>query len=183
MRPYRHEDVDALHALWTEAEMRRYLWDDVIIPRETAEQTVAASIADVAVHGYGQWALTLAGDDSIIGFCGFRPWEEGGEPELLYGLTWPLWGRGLAFEASRAGLLYLVRTARSYKVWAATDEPNIASQKVLARLGMKAVDSRPGKAWTTLRYTLTNPGRLLPFDAYVIADAAAQPQASRVGGD
>ncbi|HYB99595.1 MAG TPA: GNAT family N-acetyltransferase [Candidatus Limnocylindrales bacterium] len=171
MRPYSREDIDGLHALWTAPDVRRYLWDDIVIPRETAEQAVAASIADVSAHRYGQWSLTLAqGGDGIIGFCGFRPWEDGAEPELLYGLARPYWGRGLAYEAARAALLYLVRTTRAPKVWAATDEPNVASQKVLDRLGMKQIESRPGPMWTQLRYELADPGRLLPFDAYATAD-------------
>jgi RimJ/RimL family protein N-acetyltransferase len=37
LSPWTHEDVDALHDLWTAPEVRRYLWDDKVIARELVE--------------------------------------------------------------------------------------------------------------------------------------------------
>ncbi|NJL21283.1 MAG: GNAT family N-acetyltransferase [Leptolyngbyaceae cyanobacterium SM1_3_5] len=34
MRPYAIEDVDALHQLWCDPDVRRYLFDDRLVPRE-----------------------------------------------------------------------------------------------------------------------------------------------------
>ncbi|HYC55050.1 MAG TPA: GNAT family N-acetyltransferase [Candidatus Binatia bacterium] len=171
MRPYSTDDIDPLHALWTSPGVRRYLWDDRIIERETAEQVVMASLTDMSVHGFGQWTLRLAEDgNQVMGFCGFRSCDDAIEPELLYGIAEPQWGKGLAYEASRAALLYLVRTTRAVKVHAATDEPNVQSAKVLERLGMKLIGKRPGPAWPNFHYELVDFERLLPFDAYTIAD-------------
>jgi len=38
LEPHAIEPLDAAHALWTEAEVRRYLWDDEIITRERAAE-------------------------------------------------------------------------------------------------------------------------------------------------
>ena len=36
LRPWTRENVDALHAPWTAPAVRGYLWDDVVITRDTA---------------------------------------------------------------------------------------------------------------------------------------------------
>jgi RimJ/RimL family protein N-acetyltransferase len=63
LRPYRVEDVDDLYRLWTNPEVRRYLWDDVIISREQAASVVRASIACFEIHGFGQWVYCPEAED------------------------------------------------------------------------------------------------------------------------
>src|SRR5262245_48575997 len=96
LRPYRIEDVDALHALWTDPGVRRYLWDDVTIERERAAEAVGSSVADWAARRYGQWVIAEPTTDSLMGFCGFRPADWSEDAELLVGLYPRHWGQGLA---------------------------------------------------------------------------------------
>jgi ribosomal-protein-alanine N-acetyltransferase len=136
LRPVGPGDVLTLHALWTDPEVRRYLWDDVSISEEHAAEVVAASGADFAAHAFGLWAIYDNVSAQLAGFCGFKP-SEAGEPELLFGL-WPrYWGRGLATEASRAVLSYAFDVLNCAQVVAATDVPNAASARTLERIGMQ----------------------------------------------
>jgi ribosomal-protein-alanine N-acetyltransferase len=98
LRPWTHQDVDALHALWTAPGVRRYLWDDVIIPRSTVQEIVDSHLATAEHQAIGYWTLHLP-DPPIAGFCGFRPIDGGPEIELLYALDPQHWGKGLATEA------------------------------------------------------------------------------------
>ena len=135
LRPVTPDDVPALHALWIDPAVRKYLWDDTIIPRERAAEVVAASDDDFAAHRFGLWAVHETATGDWIGFCGFRS-SEADEVELLYGI-WPRhWGRGLVTEAARALLSYAFVTLGVTEVVAATDVPNLASVRVLERLGM-----------------------------------------------
>jgi len=59
LRPWMREDVGALYELWTAPEVRRYLWDDVVITREAAEQVVQLQLATADRHGIGDWTLHL----------------------------------------------------------------------------------------------------------------------------
>jgi [ribosomal protein S5]-alanine N-acetyltransferase len=101
LRPWTREDVDALHALWTAPEVRRYLWDDAVITRGTAEQVVESHLVTAQKHGIGYWALHTPPPTSpaavpMAGFCGFRFIGDGPEIELMYGLQPEYWGKGLA---------------------------------------------------------------------------------------
>jgi len=138
LRPWTREDVDALHRLWAMPEVRRYLWDDVIITRETAEQIVDSHMATAEDHAIGYWALLLPppAEPQIAGFCGFRFLDDGTDIELLYGLRSQYWGRGLATEACLASIEYLWRSTTFPALYARTDPPNERSVRVMRRLGM-----------------------------------------------
>jgi ribosomal-protein-alanine N-acetyltransferase len=136
LRPVAPGDVPALHALWTDSAVRKYLWDDEVITRERAAEVVAASAADFEAHRFGLWAVRETTTGEWIGFCGFRS-SDANEVELLYGI-WPrYWGQGLVTEAARAALSYAFLTLGVTEVVAATDVPNHASVRVLERLGMQ----------------------------------------------
>lgn len=134
LRPFAVSDVDALHALWTDPLVRRWLWDDEVIPRERAAEVVAASVAG-GRDGAGAWCVSVVGEPGLAGFCALMPL--GDELELLYGLAPHCWGRGLAVEAARAVLSWVFATSPRARVWAGADAPNTRSLAVMERLGMR----------------------------------------------
>jgi RimJ/RimL family protein N-acetyltransferase len=138
LRPFAMEDVDALHALWNAPEVRRFLWDDVVISRDVACEIVASHFSTVERHAIGYWALHQKAreDASIAGFCGFRLMDGGPEIELMYGLRGQYWGKGWATEACFAALEYLWRSTAYQQVYARADPPNEKSIRVMLRLGM-----------------------------------------------
>lgn len=155
LRPYQRTDIDTLHRLWTDPGVRQYLWDDRIIPRQLAAGVVEGSLTDWTTHGLGQWVVCRPGSDEVIGFCGFRWGEAGTPPELLYGLSPTYWGRGLATEAARAVLTYAFQQLGIERVWAATDPPNVASIRVMERLGMRFDRRGQLNGLDTIFYTLS----------------------------
>ncbi|MGH9675128.1 MAG: GNAT family N-acetyltransferase [Bryobacteraceae bacterium] len=159
LRPWTSDDVDGLHALWTAPEVRRFLWDNVVISRETAEQVVNSSLATADRHGIGCWALQVIRPESsvpepVAGFCGFRFIDDGPQIELLHGLRGAWWGKGLATEASRAAIECLWRCTSFEKVYARTDPPNGKSVEVIQRLGMTLESTTD----TMITYSLARPG-------------------------
>ena len=54
LRPWTPQDVDALHGLFTAPEVRRYLWDDVIITRNLVRQLVDSHAVTSDRHGIGK---------------------------------------------------------------------------------------------------------------------------------
>jgi ribosomal-protein-alanine N-acetyltransferase len=136
LRPWTLGDIDELHALWTRPEVRRYLWDDEVISRERAEQTVHELIAAAEREGIGGWTVIAGAERTSAGFVALIR-REAGDPELMYGLAPEWWGQGLATEAAAAALAYAFEPLGFARVTAATDVPNAPSVRVLERLGMR----------------------------------------------
>ncbi len=156
LRPISSDDVDALHALWTEPDVRRYLWDDRIIPRDTVAQIVAQSLATFESEGYGFFALELqdqSGD--LIGFCGHRRADIEGQIELLYGIHPTYWGEGLVAEAAHEVLRFGFESCDFDRVIAATDTPNQQSVRVLQKLGMTFECRREFHGLDTVFYSMS----------------------------
>lgn len=157
LRPISSNDVDALHALWTDPDVRRYLWDDRIIPRATVEEIVAQSLATFEAEGFGFFALEMqdqSGD--LIGFCGHRRAEDAeGQVELLYGIHPTYWGEGLVAEAAREVLRFGFESCEFDRVIAATDTPNQQSVRVLQKLGMTFDCRREFHGLDTVFFSMT----------------------------
>jgi RimJ/RimL family protein N-acetyltransferase len=138
LEPLLPRDAGIAHALWTHPEVRRYLWDDAVISRDTAANVTRGSARDFAARRFGLWLL-FARDSpgSLVGFCGLRTDGVGDEPELLFGLHPDYWRRGLAQEAARAVLRHAFTTSGLRRVIAATDVPNVRSARTLAALGLR----------------------------------------------
>ncbi|HXG67208.1 MAG TPA: GNAT family N-acetyltransferase [Blastocatellia bacterium] len=137
MRPCTPDDVDELHRLWTDPGVRKYLWDDAVIPRETAEEVVNVSMETFSTRGFGFWVVMLREEQAIIGFCGFRLFDDPPEVEILYGIYPEYWGQGLATEAAKAMIRCGFEEHGFARIWAGADPPNAASFRVMKRSGMK----------------------------------------------
>jgi RimJ/RimL family protein N-acetyltransferase len=137
LRPCHPADIDALHRLWTDPGVRKYLWDDEVISHELAGEIVANSIDDFATRGFGHWIITRKEQNELIGWAGLREFGTMPAIEVLYGITPACWGQGLAVEATRAILHYGFTRLNLSRIYAGTDAPNTASLRVMEKLGMR----------------------------------------------
>jgi len=141
MRPFAVDDVEDLHRLWVDPGVRKFLWDDQVIPRETAVAVVESSIESFANHGFGFWAICFKNNPELIGFGGLRHFTEDGgvtsEVEILYGVAPEHWGKGIATEAAGAVLRYGFEERDLTYIYAGADPPNAASFRVIEKLGLK----------------------------------------------
>lgn len=153
LRPFAPPDADALHALWTQEDVRRYLWDGKVVAREQVAAIVEESIASFAARGYGFWAIEPRAGGPLLGFAGLRPIPEQSDVELYYGLDRAHWGQGYATEASRAVLRHGLEAAGLDPIYLRTDGPNAASVAVMERLGARWLRTEPTGAFgTTIVY-------------------------------
>jgi [ribosomal protein S5]-alanine N-acetyltransferase len=135
LTPCQISDLNALHSLWVEADIRRFLFDDRQISIEEARSFIEASLLSFTHHGYGIWLFAEHQSDRIAGFSGLLhvPKEA---PSLIFGTCPQLWGHGYAKEATFSVLHYAFDSLKLEKIVADVDEPNVASIRVLEGLGM-----------------------------------------------
>jgi ribosomal-protein-alanine N-acetyltransferase len=129
------EHLAELHALFTDAEVRRFLLDDAVVPREWVAEEIRASRDRFAMGIGGIWAVREIGSRPIAGFVGYRHFFEPPDLQLLYGFLPAYWRRGLAVEAAREAIRYGFEDLGLSEIHAAADAPNEASARVLVRLG------------------------------------------------
>lgn len=156
IRPLEMTDARALHAFWANAEVRRYLWDGKILPMPTVRAIIRQSAADFDAHGFGFFSLDLrATEPKLVGFCGFRRFEDGEQIEMLFGILPEYWGEGFVTEAAGEVLRYGFEEAGIGRVIAAVDTPNQRSVRLLMRLGMSFEKRCEWHGLDTVFYALT----------------------------
>lgn len=136
LRPCQIEDIPIVHTFWTNEHIRYFLFDNRVISSDEAQSFVEDSLANFEQHGYGLWLVFMPNIEPLVGFAGFLLSIEK-TPSLIYGIHPDHWGYGYATEAASTVLSYALETIALPKVRADVDEPNIASVRVLEKLGMR----------------------------------------------
>ena len=138
LRPVHRQDAEALHQLWTSPGVRRFLWDDDIIPMARTHEVIERSDELFGARRGGLWVASTSGDSTALaGFGGLWPFRDPPEMELLYGVAEPLWGRGYATEIACAVTSYCFEWLALPAMRASTDAANLASIRVLEKCGFR----------------------------------------------
>ena len=148
-------DVDAFHSLVADEHIRRYLLDGKTVDRDWCKEQIQSSDIGFASFKMGLWLVYVRDLDSEfpIGFCGFMTFEEmGPEPQLIYGLLAAYAGKGYATEMARALVVYAKQNTSLSILFAAVDEPNVASSRVLEKAGFRFCGDHPGALGLLKRY-------------------------------
>jgi [ribosomal protein S5]-alanine N-acetyltransferase len=159
--PITMDHVAALHTLSIDPDVRKYLFEDQIIPLARVEEMIVTSQTCFDTHGVGFFALYVhiandPYDGQFSGFCGLRMFENAKDMELLLGLKPEVWGRGLGGEAARAVLRHGFEDCSLRQVIAAADTPNQRSVRVLQKLGMSFRERRRWHGLDTVFYELSS---------------------------
>lgn len=136
------EHLEIFHRFCVDRHVRRYLLDGLEMTRQWAAEEIETSAALFEELGVGLWLVEYEG--APVGYCGYRRFEElHSEPQLLYALTEPHTGRGLATEMATT-LLDRAWELGWGRVSAAVDVPNKASMRVLRKVGFEGCGFVPG---------------------------------------
>lgn len=134
LRRFEITDKDRLYSLHREESIMKFTRKGrAISPKESFENLEMIIMENERDYPLGKWAAFEKSDDSFLGWFGYWPSEFEGEPELGFMIVIDKWGKGLTTEAAGALLNYY----ESDKVHAITSLDNIASQRVLEKLGFE----------------------------------------------
>ncbi len=83
LRPLSPEDLPAMHLIFNDPEVGRYLFDGERVPFQTTISVVEASDRDFSERGVGLFGVRLGGDDyDLVGLCGLRPVQRPGARDV-----------------------------------------------------------------------------------------------------
>jgi RimJ/RimL family protein N-acetyltransferase len=136
LRPFDDADADALFALHSNEHVLRY-WDSPPWSERSRAERFIAACRKMAEEGTGaRVAIDRASDGEFIGWCSLSQWNpDYRSASLGYCFTEAAWGHGYATEAARAVLRWAFDTLDLNRVQAEADTRNIASARVLEKLG------------------------------------------------
>ncbi len=131
-------DLDALFALYSDPEIRRYFPEGTLSYEETREELEWFLNGHPDHPELGLWATIHKQDDQFIGRCGLLPWVIDGqsEVEVAYLIDKKYWGQGLGTEAARAVLKYGFEQLHLSRLISMVYPENHASAKVATNIGM-----------------------------------------------
>jgi RimJ/RimL family protein N-acetyltransferase len=139
LRPWRNEDREAFAAMNSDARVMEFFRGR--LTRLESDAMVDGIKRHFSEHGFGLWAIEVAGVAPFIGFAGlavqnfrahFTPCVEVG-----WRLAFEHWGYGYATEAAGLALGYGFRAAALPEVVSYTSATNHRSRAVMERLGMR----------------------------------------------
>jgi ribosomal-protein-alanine N-acetyltransferase len=135
LRHFALEDLDDLFRIYSNPEVSRYISKGA----RTKDETKAALINIIKhwKHGFGMWAVVHKQSSKMIGRCGLCFLDNTPEVELGYALDKLYWNQGLATEASLVSLQYGFEQVGLERIVAIARPENIASQRVMQKVGMK----------------------------------------------
>lgn len=135
LRRLRPSDEPDLIALDSDPDVMRYVGSPpgCRSPEETAERVKQHLEAD---HGpLGFWLVERRAGGGLLGLCALIRMPGGDDIELAYRLARRSWGQGIATEAAGALVDHGFRAVTLPRIVAVTYPENLASQRVLEKVG------------------------------------------------
>lgn len=142
LRRWRDSDFEEWFAHLNTPEVRAHLGK--VDSRESLAARIERVKASLEEKGYSFLAVERREDGMFLGACGIADMTSEWPPEAMQGapeIGWQLradcWGNGYATEAARAVLAMAFEQFAKPVVYSQTSEANVASWKVMERLGME----------------------------------------------
>lgn len=160
-------------------------------PLERVRRLVSGQLDHWDERGYGWWAVESRVSDltrvsgparvrdegpvegPLIGWAGLTYLPETDEIEVAYLLGKPFWGRGLATEAARASLRYGFEHLEIETIVGIVHPDNLASRRVLEKVGLSFVERAHYFGMDVLRYTLDRSAWSPASDSLVLPSRSA----------
>ena len=134
LREFTMKDLDELAALRSDPLVMKYIGEQ---SREKVKERLRYYISLYEPHGFGMWGVMHKADAKLIGWCGLMFLEETPEVEVGYGIAKAYWGQGLVTEAASASLRFGFEQIGLERIVAVALPENIASRRIMEKLGMK----------------------------------------------
>lgn len=141
MEPMNQQHYDGMRAMDTDPQVMRYISPGVIKSVEDTQATIERIQGRWQQYGFSWWALMLAGTDEMVGAACLQHLanEDGAPLEIGWRLLRGCCGKGYASEAAQAIITFAREQIGTTYLVAVTDPENVASQRVMQRLGMRYV--------------------------------------------
>ncbi|MBO9729891.1 MAG: GNAT family N-acetyltransferase [Chitinophaga sp.] len=138
LRPIEDKDTAALFHHFSNDAVTKYMDIDSFSNISEATQIIQFFRKSLADEEGMRWAITIAGQDELIGTCGYHKINKTHfKAEIGYDLYPTFWGKGIMKEAVGCMLQYGFNELQFNRIEAFVDPANIASAKLLTNLAFR----------------------------------------------
>ena len=139
LRDFREDDVDDIHAYGSDPRVARFMdWGPNSL--EDTRIFLERRLVDQATTPRVEFGLAIehAAQGRVIGAIGLHPFDPRNAARAVgYCLHHDAWGQGIALEAARAVIGAAIAALDLHRVIATCDVANVASFRVMEKLGMR----------------------------------------------
>ena len=154
LRRFQPEDAPALAAYRSDPAVARFQgWSAPVSAEAAAELVHRFAAGDPERAGWFQYAVELKAEGRLIGDIGVNLHENLRQAVLGFTLAPERQGQGYATEAVRAVLRDLFERHGLHRVSAECDARNLASARLLERVGFQQEGRRPANTWLKGEWT------------------------------
>jgi [ribosomal protein S5]-alanine N-acetyltransferase len=145
LRELQLSDADAFFAMDSNPNVHRFLWQKPVEKIEETMHTIEFVHKQYQDNGIGRFAIVLKDTNEFLGWAGLKYNTETVNNKINfydigYRLDEKYWGKGYASEASFKWLYYAFETLKIESIFAGAHAENIASNKILQKIGMERIE-------------------------------------------
>ncbi len=137
LRQFTPDDSDDLYRIYSHPDLFKYMSNDKPLLWEQTREVIDSFTESWQKYRFGVWAVIYKRNQKLIGHCGLKFLENTTEIQVGYLLLKAYWGMGLGTEAASASLKYGFEVAKLEKIVAVAKPENVASRRVMEKVGMK----------------------------------------------
>ncbi len=164
LRRFTAEDAPLILQLNSDPNIVKYVHERVLHTEEEARTIIVNIILPQYKKNLGRWAMYTKADNEFIGWCGLKHLPEKNEIDLGYRLNKKSWGKGYATEAATHTLEYGFNNLQIPLITGKAHAENIASLKILEKIGMEFLREEMEDECPLKVYTLANPNLIFTTD-------------------
>jgi len=154
LRPFVEEDAVELHRILSQEDVLKYFPGPGEPTLEKAQRFIAHQIKQWGEVGYAWWAIDLKETGALVGWNGLQYLPETGETEIGFLIDSTQWGKGLTTEAGRVGVRFAFDTVGISELIALAHPENLASQRVIEKLGLEFIEETEYFDMAVRKFTL-----------------------------
>jgi len=138
-----------------------YLGNKPVTSIEQVREAIANIRQQYLENGIGRWAVILKETNEFIGWSGLKLEKNVNGYERFYDLGYRFiqkhWGKGYAYETAKAFVDFGFNEMKLEKINAYADFDNLASRRVLEKVGMRFVNAFDDEGTQEAWYEIKNP--------------------------
>jgi len=146
LREILSSDDKGMFELDSDAEVHKYLGNKPVETIVQSREMIEFIRRQYIENGIGRWAVIEKASNDFMGWAGLKLNKEPRNDhidyyDVGYRFIKRYWGKGYATESAKPSLKYGFEKLKLNEIYGTADAQNIASKKVLEKLGLKYIET------------------------------------------